>query len=88
MHEGINFRFELLFFTVLAQSVAGMIAVGPTGRWRSTMTALTSFWVFFAYKNVYAELSRELARGSAFSRYEQFETFPETIEQELRPVVC
>ena len=40
--EGINSRFELLFFTVLAQSVAAIIAavVGPTGRWRSTMAAL------------------------------------------------
>ena len=26
--------------------------------------------------------------GSAFRRYEQFETSPETIEQELRPGVC
>ena len=27
-------------------------------------------------------------RGMNESRYEQFETSPETIEQELRPVVC
>ena len=26
--------------------------------------------------------------GSAFRRYEQFETSPETIERELRPAVC
>ena len=26
--------------------------------------------------------------GCAFRRYEQLETFPETIEQELRPAVC
>ena len=26
--------------------------------------------------------------GSAVSRYEQFETSPVTIEQELRPAVC
>ena len=29
----------------------------------------------------------ELVTGCAVSRYEQFETFPETIEQELRPAV-
>ena len=27
-------------------------------------------------------------RGENDSRYEQFETSPETIEQELRPAVC
>ena len=27
-------------------------------------------------------------RGSAFSRYEQFDTSPETINQELQPAVC
>ena len=47
-----------------------------------------SFWMFFAYKNCYAELRRELVTGCTVSRYEQFETSPETIEQELRPAVC
>ena len=27
-------------------------------------------------------------RGYTVNRYEQFETSPETIQQELRPVVC
>ena len=30
---------------------------------------------------------RELVTGRAFSRYEQFDTSPETIEQELRPAL-
>ena len=34
------------------------------------------------------ELKRELVTGYAFRRYEQFETSPEAIEQELRPAVC
>ena len=34
------------------------------------------------------ELRCELMTGYAFSRYEQFETSPETIEQEMRPGVC
>ena len=33
-------RYKVVF-NVLAQSVAAMITVGPTDRWRSTMTALT-----------------------------------------------
>ena len=33
-------------------------------------------------------LERELMTGCAFSRYEQFETSPETIDQELRSAVC
>ena len=47
-----------------------------------------SLCLLFANKNSYAEERRELVRGRTFSRYEQFETSPETIEQELRPVVC
>ena len=46
------------------------------------------FWVFFAHKKFYTELRRELVTGCAVSRYEQFETFPETTEQELQPAVC
>ena len=30
----------------------------------------------------------EAVRGRNESRYEQFEIYPESIEQELRPVVC
>ena len=47
-----------------------------------------SFWVFFAYKKFSAEPRRVLARGCTVSRYEQFDTSPETIEQELRPAIC
>ena len=47
------------------------------------------FWMFFAYKKkCYAELRRELVTGYTVKRYEQLETFPETIGQELRPAVC
>ena len=42
-----------------------------------------SFGCFSRITNCYAELRRELV-----SQYEQFETSPETIEQELRPAVC
>ena len=40
---------------------------------------------WFIQINTRAKLRRELERGSAFSRYEQFDTSPETTEQELRP---
>ena len=33
-------------------------------------------------------MRRELVTGCIVSRHEQFETSPETIEQELRPAVC
>ena len=33
-------------------------------------------------------MRRELVTGYAFRRYEQFDTSPEAIEQELRPAVC
>ena len=46
------------------------------------------FWMFFAYKKCYAKLRRDLVTGCIFRRYEQLETSPETIEQELRPAVC
>ena len=45
------------------------------------------FGCFSRIKKFYPELRRELVRGSAFNRYEQFETSLETIEQELRPAV-
>ena len=41
-----------------------------------------------AIKICLAELSCERMRGRIDSRYEQFQISPETIEQELRPVVC
>ena len=47
-----------------------------------------SFPMFFAYKNSYAKLRRKLVRGWTVSRYEEFDTSPETIKQELRPAVC
>ena len=33
-------------------------------------------------------MRRELVTGYTVRRYEQLDTFPETIEQELRPAVC
>ena len=44
--------------------------------------------IFRVQKKCLAELRRELVRGCTVSRYELFETSPETIEQELRPAVC
>ena len=44
--------------------------------------------VFSRIKKFYAELRRELVRGSTSVGYDQFETSPEAIEQELRPAVC
>ena len=35
-----------------------------------------------------AELRCEPVRGCKVSRFEQFETSPETTEQELRPAIC
>ena len=48
-----------------------------------------SFWVFCAYKKI-ARLNWDAysLEERPYSRYEQFETSPETIEQELRPAVC
>ena len=46
------------------------------------------FECFSHIKKFKAELRRELVTGCALSIYEQFETSPETIEQELRPAVC
>ena len=46
------------------------------------------FGCFSRIKNCRAELRREIVRESAFSRYEQCDTSPETIEQDLRTAVC
>ena len=35
---------KFLLFTVLFQSIAAMIAVAPTARWRSSMTTLRRRW--------------------------------------------
>ena len=43
---------------------------------------------FSRIKKCQAELRRELVTGCTVRRYEQLETFPEMIEQELRPAVC
>ena len=43
---------------------------------------------FWHIKKFSAELRRELVTGCTVRRYKQLETSPETIEQELRPVVC
>ena len=42
----------------------------------------------FRVKKCYAELRRELVTGYTVRRYEQLETFPVTIKQELRPAGC
>ena len=44
--------------------------------------------VFRVYIKCLDELSRQLVTGYTVRRYEQLETFPEAIEQELRPAVC
>ena len=46
-----------------------------------------SMYVFRVYKKYLAELRRELVTGYTVRRYEQLETLPEMIEQELRPAV-
>ena len=43
---------------------------------------------FFAYKKLLAELRLELVTGCTSGGYDQFDTSPEAIEQELRPAVC
>ena len=43
---------------------------------------------FSRIKKCWAELRRDLVTGYTVRRYEQLETFPEMIEQELRPAVC
>ena len=43
---------------------------------------------FFAYNFFYAELRRELVTGCTPGGYDQFETSPEAIGQELRRAVC
>ena len=43
---------------------------------------------FSRIKKCQAELRCELVRGSTSVGYDQFETSPEAIEQELRPAVC
>ena len=47
-----------------------------------------SFGCYSSIKKCQAELRHELVTGYTVSRYEQFETSPETIAQELRPAVC
>ncbi len=106
-------RFDLLLFTVLAQSEAAIIAVVAARRsctircrwpsidrdrrtmaghsdkhWRGRLGIRDSFGCFSRIIKFLGELRCELVTECAFSRYEQFETSPETIEQELRPGVC
>ena len=47
-----------------------------------------SFGCFSRIKKFLSEPRRELVTGCTVSLYEQFETSPETIEQELRAAVC
>ena len=83
-----------------------VVVAGSTGRWRSTVTAITCviisyldtgagdsvsalvFGYFSLIKKLLSQLRCELVRGRADSRYERFETSPETNEQELLPAVC
>ena len=44
--------------------------------------------VFRVLKKCQAKLRRKLVTGCTFRRYEQLETSPEMIEQELSPAVC
>ena len=46
------------------------------------------FAVFSRIKKFLAELRCELVTGCTSGGYDQFETSPEAIEQELRPAVC
>ena len=46
------------------------------------------FWVFFVYNKFVGRTDNELVRGCTVRQYEQLETSPETIEQELQPAVC
>ena len=43
---------------------------------------------FCAYTKFQDELRREPVTGCTSEGYDQFETSPEAIEQELRPAVC
>ena len=85
----------------MAQYFAAIIAVVArvVAGDRSTMTGGLStgiyaihglrdrYTVFFAYKKCLVELRRKLVNASV-SRYQQFDTYLETIKQELRPAVC
>ena len=44
--------------------------------------------LFSRIKKFSAELRRELVTGCTSGGYDQFETSPEAIEQELRPALC
>ena len=55
-------------------------------RWRSTEHSV--FLGLSPVQNLLPELRCELVRGRTNSRYGQFETSPEMIEQELQPIDC
>ena len=72
---------------VVAHVVAGDRST-VTGAFNRHSVFVIAFGCFSRINNCQAELRRELVRGSVLSRYEQFETSPETIDQELRTAVC
>ena len=46
------------------------------------------FGIVLGVFHIYKKIARPTETQTRDSRYEQFETSPETIEQELRPGVC
>ena len=46
------------------------------------------FWMFFTHNKLLGRTETRTRDGCTVRRYEQLETSPETIEQELRPAVC
>ena len=75
----------------LATNLDAVPPLFVVGRWSIEIntcagdTVSASFLVCFTYKKLRHKLVRG---GSAVSRYEQFETSPVAIEQELQPAVC
>ena len=75
-------RFDLLIFAVLALSMTAVVAA-PTDHWRFNRDRIVT-GVAGSFKSHMCEL----VTGCTVSRYKQFETSSEPIEQELRPAVC
>ena len=59
------------------------------GRWGEVYPIVLDFWNLFNFaKFLHAHCSVNCIYGCTVRRYEQLETSPEAIEQELRPAVC
>ena len=82
-HDGVTALFRLFRW----QSMAGRCSVQINSRTGDSVFAIVS--VFFVYIKItfLAEQRHELVAGCVVSRYEQFDTSPETVEQELLPAV-